>query len=39
MLWEQAIKIFVFGFLGVFVALAILVITISILGSVVKIFK
>lgn len=39
MLWEEAIKIFVFGFLSVFVALAVLVITISILGSVVKIFK
>jgi len=38
-LWEQAFRIFLFGFCGVFVTLGILVITILILGRVVNLFK
>lgn len=38
MLWEQALRIFMFGFSGVFVTLGILVIAIIVLGKVVKIF-
>ena len=34
--WGQAIKIFVFGFSGVFITLAILVMAINILGRFVK---
>jgi Na+-transporting methylmalonyl-CoA/oxaloacetate decarboxylase gamma subunit len=37
--WEQALNIFVFGFSGVFVTLAILVITIIVLGKVITLFK
>jgi len=37
--WEQAIRIFVFGFSGVFVTLAILVVAILILGKFVNLFK
>lgn len=37
--WEHALRIFLFGFSGVFVTLAILVIAILILGKVVKLFK
>jgi len=36
--WGQAMKIFVFGFSGVFITLAILVLAINILGRFVKIF-
>lgn len=38
MLWEQAVRMFMFGFSGVFVTLGILVIAIVILGKVVKTF-
>lgn len=37
--WDQAVRIFVFGFLGVFITLAILVITILILGKVISLFN
>jgi Na+-transporting methylmalonyl-CoA/oxaloacetate decarboxylase gamma subunit len=37
--WEQAMRIFVFGFSGVFVTLAILVIAILILGKVISLVK
>ena len=37
--WEQAIRIFVFGFSGVFVTLGILVVAILILGKFVNLFK
>jgi Na+-transporting methylmalonyl-CoA/oxaloacetate decarboxylase gamma subunit len=37
--WEQAIRIFVFGFSGVFVTLGILVVAILILGKIVTLFK
>jgi Na+-transporting methylmalonyl-CoA/oxaloacetate decarboxylase gamma subunit len=37
--WEQAVRIFVFGFSGVFITLAILVLTILILGKVMSLFK
>jgi Na+-transporting methylmalonyl-CoA/oxaloacetate decarboxylase gamma subunit len=37
--WEQAVKIFVFGFSGVFITLAILVIAILFLGKVISLFK
>jgi Na+-transporting methylmalonyl-CoA/oxaloacetate decarboxylase gamma subunit len=37
--WEQAVRIFVFGFSGVFVTLAILVIAILILGKVMSLGK
>jgi Na+-transporting methylmalonyl-CoA/oxaloacetate decarboxylase gamma subunit len=37
--WEQAVRIFVFGFSGVFITLAILVITILVLGKVINLFK
>lgn len=37
--WEQAERIFVFGFSGVFVTLALLVIAILVLGKVVNLFK
>jgi len=39
MLWEQAVRIFVFGLSGVFVTLGILVIAIIVLGKIVKIFQ
>lgn len=37
--WDQAIRIFVFGFSGVFITLAILVITILILGKLMSLFN
>jgi len=37
--WEQAAKIFVFGFSGVFVTLIILVIAILFLGKVISLFN
>lgn len=37
--WEQALRIFVFGFSGVFLTLAILVIAILTLGKVIRLFK
>jgi Na+-transporting methylmalonyl-CoA/oxaloacetate decarboxylase gamma subunit len=37
--WGQAVRIFVFGFSGVFVTLVILVIAILILGKVMTLFK
>jgi Na+-transporting methylmalonyl-CoA/oxaloacetate decarboxylase gamma subunit len=37
--WGQAVRIFVFGFSGVFITLAILVVTILILGKVMNLFK
>lgn len=37
--WEEAVKIFVFGFSGVFLTLAILVIAILTLGKVVRLFN
>jgi Na+-transporting methylmalonyl-CoA/oxaloacetate decarboxylase gamma subunit len=37
--WEQAVRIFVFGFSGVFITLAILVITIIVLGKVITLIK
>jgi Na+-transporting methylmalonyl-CoA/oxaloacetate decarboxylase gamma subunit len=37
--WEQAVRIFVFGFSGVFVTLAILVIAILVLGKVITLFN
>ena len=37
--WEQAVRIFVFGFAGVFLTLAILVSAILILGKVIRLFK
>jgi Na+-transporting methylmalonyl-CoA/oxaloacetate decarboxylase gamma subunit len=37
--WEQAMRIFVFGFSGVFVTLAILVLAILTLGKVISLFN
>ena len=37
--WDQAVRIFVFGFSGVFITLIILVITILVLGKVISLFK
>ena len=37
--WDQAVRIFVFGFLGVFSTLAILVIAILVLGKVIHLFN
>jgi Na+-transporting methylmalonyl-CoA/oxaloacetate decarboxylase gamma subunit len=37
--WEQAVRIFVFGFSGVFITLIILVIAILTLGKVISLFK
>jgi Na+-transporting methylmalonyl-CoA/oxaloacetate decarboxylase gamma subunit len=36
--WEEALKIFVFGFSGVFLTLAILVVTILTLGQIIRLF-
>lgn len=36
--WEQALRIFVFGFSGVFLTLAILVVTIFTLGKIIRLF-
>ena len=36
--WEQAVRIFVFGFSGVFLTLAILVVTILTLGKIIRLF-
>ena len=36
--WEQAVRIFIFGFSGVFLTLAILVITILTLGKIIRLF-
>lgn len=36
--WEQALRIFVFGFSGVFLTLAILVVTILTLGKIIHLF-
>ncbi|MBN1255169.1 MAG: OadG family protein [Deltaproteobacteria bacterium] len=37
--WGQAVKVFVFGFSGVFTTLIILVITILVLGKLINLFK
>ena len=37
--WDQAVRIFVFGFSGVFVTLIILVIAILVLGKVIRLFN
>jgi Na+-transporting methylmalonyl-CoA/oxaloacetate decarboxylase gamma subunit len=37
--WEQAVRIFIFGFSGVFVTLAMLVIAIVALGKVISLFN
>ena len=36
--WEQAVRIFVFGFSGVFLTLSILVVTILTLGKIIRLF-
>ena len=36
--WEQALRIFVFGLSGVFLTLAILVVTILTLGKIIRLF-
>jgi Na+-transporting methylmalonyl-CoA/oxaloacetate decarboxylase gamma subunit len=37
--WDQAVRIFVFGFVGVFITLAILVLAILVLGKVISLLK
>jgi Na+-transporting methylmalonyl-CoA/oxaloacetate decarboxylase gamma subunit len=37
--WEQALRIFIFGFSGVFATLIILVIAILVLGKVISLFS
>jgi Na+-transporting methylmalonyl-CoA/oxaloacetate decarboxylase gamma subunit len=37
--WDQAVRIFVFGFAGVFITLAILVLAILVLGKVISLLK
>jgi Na+-transporting methylmalonyl-CoA/oxaloacetate decarboxylase gamma subunit len=37
--WDQALRIFVFGFSGVFITLIILVIAILVLGKVISLFS
>jgi Na+-transporting methylmalonyl-CoA/oxaloacetate decarboxylase gamma subunit len=38
-MWGEALKIFVFGFCGVFITLSILVIAIKVLGACVKLIQ
>ncbi len=38
-MWAKAIKIFIFGFSGVFIAMSILVIFVQLLGKIVNLFK
>jgi Na+-transporting methylmalonyl-CoA/oxaloacetate decarboxylase gamma subunit len=37
--WDQAVRIFVFGFVGVFITLSILVVAILILGKIISLFN